>query len=258
MWDVNEGRSLTAHRVSDAVTIARRCVLDRRRVHDAPIIGPRTKRGVGPGQHYQRIVVYPSGLRARRGEPSVVMRTKCSSRMPSVAEPVVETLLYLFDQAFDGGEHSLMANVRSLRDEDWFALVPGASRSAYDLLWHVASCKWMYDHYAFREGVWTWAEMESSPYENGPPYGRPGIAAGSASNVIGLLDWLQRAQARLRSDIAILDDGALLVERPSNWGKSYETRWLIKVMIEHDGYHAGEINHLRSLLEAEDRWAHEI
>jgi hypothetical protein len=29
------------------------------------------------------------------------------------------------------------------------------------------------------------------------------------------------------------------------------------VMIEHDIYHAGEINHLRSLHHGDDRWAHE-
>jgi hypothetical protein len=29
-------------------------------------------------------------------------------------------------------------------------------------------------------------------------------------------------------------------------------------MIEHDLYHAGEINHLRSLRQGTDRWAHEM
>jgi len=36
-----------------------------------------------------------------------------------------------------------------------------------------------------------------------------------------------------------------------------ETRWLIGVMIEHDLYHAGEINHLRALRHGNDRWAWE-
>ena len=32
-------------------------------------------------------------------------------------------------------------------------------------------------------------------------------------------------------------------------------RWIISVMIEHDVYHAGEINHLRALMQGNDRWA---
>jgi len=40
-------------------------------------------------------------------------------------------------------------------------------------------------------------------------------------------------------------------------GEEYETRWIIAVMIEHDLYHAGEINHIRSLFEGEDSWAWE-
>ena len=36
-----------------------------------------------------------------------------------------------------------------------------------------------------------------------------------------------------------------------------EPRWLVRVMIEHDLYHGGEINHIRSVLQGADRWAHE-
>jgi len=37
-----------------------------------------------------------------------------------------------------------------------------------------------------------------------------------------------------------------------------ETRWLIAVTIEHDLYHAGEINHLRALKHGDDRWAWDV
>ena len=40
----------------------------------------------------------------------------------------------------------------------------------------------------------------------------------------------------------------------ANGGEDRETRWLIAAMISHDAYHAGEINHLRSLLGDDDRW----
>ena len=36
-----------------------------------------------------------------------------------------------------------------------------------------------------------------------------------------------------------------------------ETRWIIKSMIEHDLYHAGEDNRMRALGQRNDRWAHE-
>ena len=52
---------------------------------------------------------------------------------------------------------------------------------------------------------------------------------------------------------------ALDTTRPgrTNWGELKETRWIVAVMIQHDLYHAGEINHLRSLYGGDDRWAHE-
>jgi hypothetical protein len=40
----------------------------------------------------------------------------------------------------------------------------------------------------------------------------------------------------------------------TNWGEQKETRWIITAMIQHDLYHAGEINHLRALIQGTDRW----
>ena len=66
---------------------------------------------------------------------------------------------------------------------------------------------------------------------------------------------MREGQRRLRDDIAALaDDADLLQHRRANWGETYETRWLISVMIEHDLYHAGEINHIRALRQRNDRW----
>jgi hypothetical protein len=61
---------------------------------------------------------------------------------------------------------------------------------------------------------------------------------------------------RLRSGIAVLaDDAELLRPRRTNWGELRETRWVIVVtMIQHDLYHAGEINHLRSPHQGKDQW----
>jgi len=35
------------------------------------------------------------------------------------------------------------------------------------------------------------------------------------------------------------------------------TQTIIRIMIGHDFYHAGEINHLRALLQGTDRWPYE-
>jgi hypothetical protein len=62
-----------------------------------------------------------------------------------------------------------------------------------------------------------------------------------------------------RQSIAALDDDAELLRlRLTNWGEREETRWIITVMIQHDLYHASEINHLRSLRQGTDRWACEM
>ena len=64
-------------------------------------------------------------------------------------------------------------------------------------------------------------------------------------------------QRRLREHLAALNDDDLLKLRRANWGEMKETRWLIKTLIEHDVYHAGEINHLRALAQQNDQWRFE-
>ena len=70
-----------------------------------------------------------------------------------------------------------------------------------------------------------------------------------------VLPWLETVHARLSGHVAALpDDTELDVERLTNWGERRPTRWIVAAMITHDAYHAGEINHLRSLLGPDDRW----
>jgi hypothetical protein len=111
----------------------------------------------------------------------------------------------------------------------------------------------MYDRYAFGAASWTWPCIEAHPSAGGPPLS----AEPTEANVASLLDWTHRGQQQLRAHVASLEDGGLLAPRRANWGREHETRWLIKVMIEHDSCHAGEINHLRSLHHRNDRWAHD-
>ena len=48
------------------------------------------------------------------------------------------------------------------------------------------------------------------------------------------------------------DDSELERERPTNWSDKLPTRVLIRILIAHGIYHAGEINHIRVLLQETD------
>ncbi len=45
--------------------------------------------------------------------------------------------------------------------------------------------------------------------------------------------------------------------RKAPWGEEYEARRIIELMIQHPIYHAGEINHIRALLQGKDDWDHQ-
>jgi uncharacterized damage-inducible protein DinB len=152
----------------------------------------------------------------------------------------IDTLVWLIDDAFVGDPaHSLMANLRDLPDEDWTALPPGGGRSVADILEHVAWSKWMYEDYAFG----------SASLRGDQPPLVPAQGARSRPRD-QLLAWLDSVRA-------LPDDAELNRERLTNWGERLPTRVIIRIMIAHDLYHAGEINHLRALLRGTDRWPYE-
>ena len=156
----------------------------------------------------------------------------------------IQQLLYLMDEAFEGNDsHSLLANLRSVHDDDWLWRPPDGSRSIFDIVQHVGEAKYVYDNHAFGDGSMRWDR----------PGTIPSVARDTAPAAI--VEWLRDGQGRLRASVAALaDDEELLRRRRANWGQEYETRWLINVMIQHDLYHAGEINHIRALCQGTDRW----
>ncbi len=84
------------------------------------------------------------------------------------------------------------------------------------------------------------------------------LSAVTPAAVAELIGWLENAPRRLLGSVeALADDPELLKPRRTNWSEMKETRWIIKSMIEHDLYHAGEINRMRALRQQNDRWAHE-
>lgn len=167
---------------------------------------------------------------------------------PANSHTAIDTLAWLIQDAFEGDpSHALLANLRDLPDEDWTALPPGDGRSVADILEHVAWSKWMYEDYAFGT-----AALRG----NQPPL-VPADGARSRPRA-ELLAWLTDGHRRwLASVRALPDDAELDRDRLTNWGDRLPTRVIIRIMIAHDIYHAGEINHLRALLRGTDRWPYE-
>lgn len=160
----------------------------------------------------------------------------------------IETLVRLIEDAFEGDpDHSLLANIRNVQEADWTALPLGAGRSIADVLEHVGWSKWMYEDYAFGP-----ASMRGDV----PPL-VPADGARSRPHK-ELLEWLTEGHQRwLASVRALEDDSELERERLTNWGDRLRTRVIIRIMIAHDFYHAGEINHIRALLQGTDRWPYD-
>jgi len=165
-----------------------------------------------------------------------------------MSRTALDTLIWLAEEAFEGDpDHSLMANLRDVRHEDWTALPFGASRSIADILEHVGWSKWMYEDYAFGS---------ASLRGDQPPL----IPANGARSrpPKELMEWMREGHHRwLNSVRSLANDSELDRERLTNWGDKLPTRSILRIMIAHDFYHAGEINHLRALLQGSDCWPYE-
>jgi uncharacterized damage-inducible protein DinB len=156
---------------------------------------------------------------------------------------VLDYVIWEMGQAFD----TLFHNLKDLRDDDWTWIPPGGARSISAIVGHIASSKVMYDNHAFGDASLTW----ESPLFNDAqsPTTDRGLDPGQ------LFEWLRESHLRLLKNVdALADDTELERRRPVNWGGTRETRWIITRLINHDGYHAGEINHLRSIHQQNDRW----
>ena len=163
------------------------------------------------------------------------------------AHITLDTLSWLIEEAFSGGSQSLLANLENVRDEDWTVIPPGGGRSIADILEHVGWCKWMYEDFAFGAA--------SLKGDQPPLIPQNGARARPEAE---LLEWLKAGHQKWLASVCLLeDDTELERERLTNWGESLPTRTIIRIMIEHDIYHAGEINHLRSLLQGSDHWEYE-
>jgi len=162
----------------------------------------------------------------------------------SSSRTAIDTLAWLIHDAFEGDpDQSLLANLRDLSAKDLTALPVGGGRSIADILEHVDWAKWMYEDYAFGSASMRGDQPPLVPANNARS--RPPDE---------LLAWLTEGHRRwLASVRALPNDAELDRERRTNWGTDLPTRVLIRILIAHDLYHAGEINHIRVLLQGTDR-----
>jgi hypothetical protein len=122
----------------------------------------------------------------------------------------------------------------------------GSVRTIAEIALHVGSSKVMYTDYAFGERSLTWESVEVEPWS-------PELAPMSET-----IEWLREVHGSLMRRVRSLDDADLARPRMANWGEEKETRWLLSTLLQHDVYHAGEINRTRSILSGEDRWQWQI
>jgi uncharacterized damage-inducible protein DinB len=157
-----------------------------------------------------------------------------------VTRIAVEELLKLLDEGYEGDdEHSLIGNLRTVREQDWAWVAEGGRRSIRDIVVHAGAAKHLYDDHAFRGGTLRWNRT---------------VAAHMDDSMAAAIAWMREGHTRLCESVAKLDDSELSRPRKSHWCEPMETRRLISIMIQHDLYHAGEINHLRALRQDDDAW----
>ena len=165
-------------------------------------------------------------------------------------QPAIVALLDLVDEAFEGRgieesneSQALLTNLATVTEAEWRATVPDATRTIESMVLHVAACKVMYADYAFGAGTKQWGTPDvEGPWEPG------------AAPMTQAIQWLRGTHRSFREQVEGLSDDDLDQPRMTNWGELRPTRWILAAIIGHDFYHAGEINHLRSLLGTDDRW----
>jgi hypothetical protein len=83
---------------------------------------------------------------------------------------------------------------------------------------------------------------------------RSAAATHDASEMDVAIAWLREGHEKMRAGVALLADDDLTTVVRSHWGAMMEKRRLVSGIVQHDAYHAGEINHLRAMLQGNDGW----
>jgi uncharacterized damage-inducible protein DinB len=136
------------------------------------------------------------------------------------------------------GWHSLLSNLKTVRDEDWDWLPPDGKRSISHLALHCGFAMRLYANHGFGDA--TMQTQDAMPPSTMPP---------TKDNAIA---WIREGYLTLHNALAASSDDDLLDMQPTHWGEHKPRRWFATTMIEHNLYHAGEINHIRALAQQND------
>ena len=158
-------------------------------------------------------------------------------------KPKIDELLLLMDRAFAETEHSLLKNLASVHEESWTRIPEGGERSIQNIVAHVGMFKFMYANHGFGTGDLDYGEPPATPDPE------------RLASVEAAMEYLREGHEYLMSLILGLgDDSELETPRKAHWGGLVPTRHIVVTMIEHDLYHAGEVNRTRALLQEDDGW----
>ena len=160
-----------------------------------------------------------------------------------MARPKIELMLQLMERAFSGNEHALLDNLDTVEAESWTKVPEGGKRSIREITLHVGLFKYMYANHGFMGGDLDYSDEPATP------------APERLATVGSAAEWLREAHDYLVGCVNELsDDSELEVPRRAHWGGLVPTYHIIVTMLEHDLYHAGEINRTRALLQDDDAW----
>ena len=161
-----------------------------------------------------------------------------------MTDPAIAQLLFLLDESFDANPaHSLLANLSNVDGRTWSVVPPGGGRTIRDIIGHAGIAIRLYGNHLFGDASLDYAAVHRTSPGRANPATMPAVR-----------DWLIAGHRDFRAGVAALGDDDLTRISRAHWGREAETRWLIAAVIEHNLYHAGEINHLRALLAGDDRW----
>ncbi len=160
-----------------------------------------------------------------------------------MARAVIERLLELLNAGFDGNdEHSLLGNIREVDAAGWRWKPSGGERSIAGVIWHAGSAKYLYHSHAFGDGAVTWQHPLTAPAQ--------------ARTREDAATWIREGHRLFVNGVAALTDAQLKTPRRTHWGAEETLQFAIDTMIQHDLFHAGEINHIRALMQGNDRWGY--
>ena len=156
---------------------------------------------------------------------------------------VVDYLVKLLNDGFEeNAEHSLLGNIREIDGAGWRWKPEGGARSIASVVWHASSAKYLYHSHAFGDGSVSWEHPLTDPAH--------------ARTVESALPWAREGHRLFVEGVAALADQDLATIRAVHWGQKYPLSFAVDTIIQHDLFHAGEINHIRALMQGNDRWGY--